>query len=176
MIEKRGGGTCLEMKLSPQVCQTETISGREFFFSYKWQHTVQQGSEETEQEYIHVSDLAHHHSSTCSSLISSAAPMEVWVCVVILVSRGLSLSAIGLVVWALCARQRVWQAEGWKGICSFHHCASSCMWEPHRQVECEAQTKTVKALIQYQFALFSFDKRSQLFLTTDSTTEQIFTD
>lgn len=31
----REGGSSLEMKLSPQVCQYETISGRVFSLSYK---------------------------------------------------------------------------------------------------------------------------------------------
>lgn len=30
-----GGGSSLELKLSPQVCQSETISGRVFSLSYK---------------------------------------------------------------------------------------------------------------------------------------------
>lgn len=49
------GGSCLEMKLSPQVCHSETISGRVFSLSYKWQHTVQLGSGEAEQEHMQAS-------------------------------------------------------------------------------------------------------------------------
>lgn len=76
-------------------------------------------------------------------------------------------------VWVLCARQveRVWQAEGWKGIYAAHRCASSCMRKPHRQVECVAQIKTLNAPIRGQLALFSFHKPGWLLLTTDLTSE-----
>lgn len=101
--------------------------------------------------------------------------MEVWTCVVILMAWGVCSAVIGLLLRVLCARQveRVWQAEGWKGICAAHRCASSCMWKPHRQVECGAQTKTLRALIQCQPALFPFD--NPLLLTTDLTNEWIGT-
>lgn len=57
-LETRGGVTCFGMKPSPQVCQAKTINGRGFPSSYKWQHTVQLGSGETEQEHIHASTFS----------------------------------------------------------------------------------------------------------------------
>lgn len=96
----------------------------------------------------------------CSSLISWAAPTEVWTCVFIPMTQRMCSAVRGLVVWVLCARQvdRVWQAEGWKGIWAVHRRACSCMWKPHSQAERGAQAKTLNALILCQPPRFSFNQ------------------
>lgn len=94
------GSSSLEMKLGPQVCESETISGRVFSLSHKWQRTVQLGSGDTGEERKRACDLAEVRSSvyqlpTCSSGISWAAPMEVCRCVVTLTALWVHLTVIG---------------------------------------------------------------------------------
>lgn len=72
--------------------------------------------------------------------------MEVCMCVCVCgAAPGGSANAFGWEYWLVCGSsvlggqvEKLWQAEGWKGICAAHRCASSCMWRPHRQVECGA--------------------------------------